>query len=1547
MAEDVQAHFVTEPTKHINTHDSHRLRKPSSTLFTTAITSSYSSKPELPWYNIVHVEILNVVAAMRKNQRWSIANSYSRDRDVIRDSLIWDARNQNTLSNDITEFPYAKGRGTGVGEYDYLVDIAGFGKSPGLDALIDFAREKRHEIGIGKTQESFLLQGFTNLKARLTMTYVILSGVTTGPITSVALDSIDKFIKYRILDPDHPGLASAISALTHSVTHCKFEATDAVSDEIVLAKILRLLRATVTSEAGQRTLNDKGVCDMVEAAFGMCFQSRVSELLRRYAEETLMLLVQSIFERLTQIMGTKEHEKYLLTRLPSTYLTTDSNWSTDPHPFGLPAILELIRVLITLIDPRNRQHTDTIHRMVALRLLNTGFEVAGKSLGLWIAWGHACQTAAKRTTLRPHVEAADELKIVTDKIGVTPVLSLVPDDEGEVVVGLERRISQSIGGDAVAARLVDVGNAVVVIEDTGKESVEVIPVGGGESRRVNIDEYASDDERMAVLVKDLVTNELCRFLFQLINSAGITVSNPPNSTTLTLFSAALRVATTLIQCARTELNHQLEWLLTWSMTKVDMGVMGWDIDEWTTASIDPNSAIHKSPNPAQKQPTFSQVRNAIATIMVGEVRELVLDGIVQNSFPDATPGGPATSPMHQTLCHDVILLFLKQVVDRTKTMEFPSKNNDVNKSEEIAYNKKRKRILMQGADLFNEKLRDSFLAKFLPDPVDAASLASLLKSTSRISKHALGEYLSKPANVNVLNEFMEQFKFERKRIDEALRMLLESFRLPGESQQIERIMAIFAKTYFKAFEGDDERQVADEDSAFLLAYSVILLNTDQHNHKFGAIFDTIRDNEIVMPSEHDVELGFSYTWRELLKKSKSTNQLSISSTSIFDKDMFLAIWSPILASLTYAYDNAEDYLSLKKAIIGFHHCAVIATHYNLNTVFDNVVISLSKITGLLRSDGPIPPERMPVMNGGRLEEAFDKRVIKVDRWAVEFGRNYKAQTAAVLMFSLASEFGNYLRSGWKNILDCIRNLFLHSLLPLTMLEAEVFVQSVTMIPRIPQTKSRTCDHQQQRKETGLLSTITQFLSLSGPFLLDEEVASEPTSEELDCERHTLDCVRACRLEDLFNDSRFLEEEALKTLATSIVKASFTDPETTTTYNEAAVFFLDLLTDQTLQNRDRLFSILPITLPHLHHILHNPTTPLLLLSRATTDILRLVARLSHQDEAVLDLFACLDGMADFSVIAESLMTGLRAIVRDGPSVVVRSGRAAAVVGWCAKCGGRGSGGCDIRGSGCGLRVGRWGRSFGAVAVGEGSPRLRRDKKRANQAVVDRAVKAVEHLYKLHTRIPGLIQTSGMNHTRGFIEFWLPVLSGLSQQTYHPAREIRQHALTHLQRALLSPLLEATQYEDSWYDCFETVLLPLLDELLKPEVARLDSSAAIDETRMRAAALLCKIFLQYVARLIGSMEFSRLWRRILAYLVRYMRASGSELNKGVLESLKNMLLVMATQGLFQAAGTKSFEGGEATVLANELWEVAWKEVQVVAPGLKEELFPILKNGEKDVV
>ena len=62
-------------------------------------------------------------------------------------------------------------------------------------------------------------------------------------------------------------------------------------------------------------------------------------------------------------------------------------------------------------------------------------------------------------------------------------------------------------------------------------------------------------------------------------------------------------------------------------------------------------------------------------------------------------------------------------------------------------------------------------------------------------------------------------------MDEALRLLLETFRLPGESQQIMRVTDTFAEVFYET----QPPQIANPEAAQLLAYSIILLNTDQHN----------------------------------------------------------------------------------------------------------------------------------------------------------------------------------------------------------------------------------------------------------------------------------------------------------------------------------------------------------------------------------------------------------------------------------------------------------------------------------------------------------------------------------------------------------------------------------------------------------------------------------------------------------------------------------------------------------------------------------------------
>ena len=104
---------------------------------------------------------------------------------------------------------------------------------------------------------------------------VIRSGDTNGPITSTALSSVEKLLTYAIINKNSPNLPNAMLMLSSAATHCKFEASDSVSDEFVLLKILQVLRLALTSEVGQ-VLSDESLCEMMETGLSMCCQMRLS-----------------------------------------------------------------------------------------------------------------------------------------------------------------------------------------------------------------------------------------------------------------------------------------------------------------------------------------------------------------------------------------------------------------------------------------------------------------------------------------------------------------------------------------------------------------------------------------------------------------------------------------------------------------------------------------------------------------------------------------------------------------------------------------------------------------------------------------------------------------------------------------------------------------------------------------------------------------------------------------------------------------------------------------------------------------------------------------------------------------------------------------------------------------------------------------------------------------------------------------------------------------------------------------------------------------------
>jgi brefeldin A-resistance guanine nucleotide exchange factor 1 len=114
-----------------------------------------------------------------------------------------------------------------------------------------------------------------------------------------------------------------------------------------------------------------------------------------------------------------------------------------------------------------------------------------------------------------------------------------------------------------------------------------------------------------------------------------------------------------------------------------------------------------------------------------------------------------------------------------------------------------KRRLMIGVDHFNRDAKKGlkFLqgTHLLPDKLDPQSVACFFRFTAGLDKNVIGDYLGNHDEfcVQVLREFSRTFDFQDMTLDTALRIFLETFRLPGESQKIHRVLEAFSERYYE------------------------------------------------------------------------------------------------------------------------------------------------------------------------------------------------------------------------------------------------------------------------------------------------------------------------------------------------------------------------------------------------------------------------------------------------------------------------------------------------------------------------------------------------------------------------------------------------------------------------------------------------------------------------------------------------------------------------------------------------------------------------------
>ncbi|KAL3813403.1 hypothetical protein ACJIZ3_014671 [Penstemon smallii] len=864
-----------------------------------------------------------------------------------------------------------------------------------------------------------------------------------------------------------------------------------------------------------------------------------------------------------------------------------------------------------------------------------------------------------------------------------------------------------------------------------------------------------------------------------------------------------------------------------------------------------------------------------------------------------------------------------------------------------------KKKLMIGVDHFNRDPKKGleFLQglHLLPGKLDAISVANFFRYTTGLDKNLVGDFLGSHDEfcIEVLHAFARTFDFRSINLDTALRIFLETFRLPGESQKIQRVLEAFAESYFE----QSPHILANKDAALLLSYSIIMLNTDQHNAQvkkkmseedfirnnrkinggndlprdfLSELYHSICENEIRMVPDQGVSvaaLSRSH-WIGLTHKAKQTSPFIVSdSGSHLDYDMFAILSGPTIAAISVVFDHAEQEEVLQSCIDGFLAIAKLSASYNLGEVLDDLVVSLCKFTTLLRP-------------------YFSEKSI------LYFADDMKAKMATVAVFTIANRYGDHIRSGWRNVLDCILSLQKIGLLPSRLAsDATDDVESSSDRDQVKTLSTNSPASQvpattPARKSSGIMGRFSLLLSLEA-----EEPAPQPSEEQLAARQRTLQTIQNCHIDSIFADSKFLQAESLSQLVRALVAAAKRPHKGNNSLEEedTSVFCLELLIAITLNNRDRIMLLWQNVYEHITSVVQSTVMPCTLVEKAVFGLLRICQRLLPYKENLTDellkslqLVLKLDArVAD--AYCEQITQEVMHLVKAN-AMQIRSH-----MGWRTIISLLSITARHPEASEAGFETLSYIMSEGAhLSPANYVLCLNAARQFAESRVgfVDRSVKSLDLMAgSIVCLVRWFYQTkeaageeAAIKMSQDIVEMWMRLVQGLRKVCLDQREEVRNHAILLLQRCLTG--VEGIRIPtEMWLQCFDLVIFTLLEELL--ELAQQNSPKdyrSVEGSIVLSLKLLSKAFLQSLLDLSQSSSFCQVWLNVLSCMEGYMKMrfrgkKSEKIHELVPELLKNTLLVMKTSGILVPSDPI---GGDS------FWQLTWLHVNNIAPSLQLEVF-----------
>ncbi|KZV15150.1 ARF guanine-nucleotide exchange factor GNOM [Dorcoceras hygrometricum] len=1330
---------------------------------------------------------------------------------------------------------------------------------------------------------------------------VIRSDETGAPITAVALSAVYKILALDVLGIDTINVEDAMHLVVDAVTSCRFEVTDPSSEEVVLMKILQILLACMKSKASVM-LSNQHVCTIVNTCFRIVHQAgSKGELLQRIARHTMHELVRCIFSHLPDVNRTEQS----LVRGGGSLKTETAGIDPD-YSFG------------------SRSENGSGYSEYDGQL--TPGVINNTSSGI-------INNLTDENTMRADNEkdvVPLDLHLMTEPYGLPCMVEIF-------------HFLCSLLNVAEHAGMGSRANNISFDEDVPLFSLglinSAIELGGPAIRR---------HPRLLNLLQD----ELFRNLMQ------FGLSDSP-----LILSMVCSIVLNMYQHLRTELKLQLEAFFSCVILRLAQSRFG--------ASYQQQEVSMEALVDFCRQKTFmvEMYANLDCDITCSNVFEDLANLLSRSAFPVNCP----LSSMH-ILALDGLIAVIQGMAERVGNGSVSSEPTPVYLEEYTPFwmvkcenfgdpdhwvpfaRKKKyiKRRLMIGADHFNRDPKKGleFLqgTHLLPEKLDPQSVACFFRYTAGLDKNLVGDFLGNHDDfcVQVLHEFAGTFDFKDMNLDTALRLFLETFRLPGESQKIQRVLEAFSERYYE----QSPQILANKDAALLLSYSIIMLNTDQHNiqvKKKMSEEDFIRNNRHInggndLPREFLSELyyaickneirttpeqgtGFAEMtpsrWIDLMHKSDKTSPYIVAdSRAYLDHDMFAIMSGPTIAAISVVFDHAEHEDVYQTCIDGFLAVAKISACHHLEDILDDLVVSLCKFTTLLNP-------------------------LSVEEPVLAFGDDAKARMATVTVFTIANRYGDFIRTGWRNILDCILRLHKLGLLPARVASDAADESEISSEPGHgkPLPNSLSAAHMQSigtpRRSSGLMGRFSQLLSLD-----TEEPRSQPTEQQLAAHQRTLQTIQKCHIDSIFTESKFLHADSLLQLARALIWAAGrpqkgnSSPED----EDTAVFCLELLIAITLNNRDRIGLLWQGVYEHIANIVQSTVVACALVEKAVFGLLRICQRLLPYKENLADellrslqLVLKLDARVADQYCEQITLEVSRLVKANATHIRSPMGwrTIASLLSITARHPDASESGFEalsfIMSDGSHLSPANFvlcvdgARQFAESRVGQTDRSVH---------AVDLMVHSVSCLVRwAKDAREAMAEVEAGKLCQDIGEMWLRLVQGLRKICLDQREEVRNHALLSLQTCLTG-VDDICLQPNLWPQCFEMVIFTMLDDLA--EIAQGNPQTQkeyrnIEGTLVLALKLLATVFLHLLDELSQLSSFCKLWRNVIGRMERYMKLKVKRSDKHqelVPELLKNILLAMKAKGVLVPTSTL---GGD------NVWEQTWLHVNKIFPSLQSEVFP----------